>query len=54
MLYFAIVVAAVAAAVALTVLACFTGIYGLFVQSNRTVSCHRAIDCLCFVFIIYE
>ena len=47
MRYFRIVVAAAApaATVALTVLACFTGIYGLFIRSIRTVSCHRAIGC---------
>ena len=51
MRYFPIVVAA--AAVALTVPASFTGMYGPFVWSIRMVSCHRAIDCLCFIFI-YE
>ena len=54
MLYFQIVAVAVAAAAAaLTVLACLRE-YGLFVRSIRTVSCHRAIDCLCFVFIMND
>ena len=39
------IVVAVAAATALTVRACFTGMYGLFVRSNRTVSRHRAVGC---------
>ena len=59
MRYFRIVVVvavavAVAAAAALTVLACFIGIYSLLVRSTCTVSCHRAIDCLCFVFIMND
>ena len=51
MWYFRNVVAAAAAAAAAATAAAtavaLTGIYGLFVRSNRTVSCHRAIDCLC-------
>ena len=46
MRYFRIVVAA-AAAVALTVLASFTGMYSPLVWSICMLSCHRAIDCLC-------
>ena len=37
--------AAAAAAVAFTVLASFTGMYGPFVWSIRTVSCHRVVGC---------
>ena len=44
MRHFRIVVAA-AAAVALTVLASFTGMYGPFVWPIRTISCHRAVGC---------
>ena len=54
MRYFRIVVvaaAAAAAAVTLTVLASFTGMYGPFVWSICMVSCHRAINSLCFVFM---
>ena len=40
-------VATAATAATLTVRACFTGMYGLFVRSNRTVSRHCAIDCCC-------
>ena len=39
--------ATAATAATLTVRACFTGMYGLFVRSNRTVSRHCAIDCCC-------
>ena len=54
MRYFRIVVVA-AAAVALTVLASFTGMYSPFVWSICMLSCHRAIDCLCcFVFIMND
>ena len=57
MRYFRIVVAVVVAAVVaaavvaatLTVLACFTGMYGLFVRSNRTVSRHRLFFVLCLL-----
>ena len=45
MRYFPIVVVVVAAAVALTVPASFTGMYGLFVWPIRTISCHRAVGC---------
>ena len=48
MWYFRIVVTAAAAAVALTVLACCTGIHGLFVRPFRTVSCHCVVGCCVF------
>ena len=47
MRYFRIVDAVAAAAVALTVLACFTGIYSLLVRSTRTVYLYRIMSSWC-------